>query len=64
VVSIVDIAEPQNLIEAWGKNAAFHFVFADIGSAVGRQFLEYVSASALASTAAVSSLPVSLLQTS
>lgn len=27
VVSIVDIAEPQNLIEAWGKNAAYHFVF-------------------------------------
>lgn len=27
VVSIVDIAQPQNLIEAWGKNASFHFVF-------------------------------------
>jgi len=27
VVSIVDIAKPQNLIEAWGKNAAYHFVF-------------------------------------
>ena len=27
VVSIVDIAKPQNLIEAWGKNASFHFVF-------------------------------------
>lgn len=27
VVSIVDIAEPQNLIEAWGRNAAYHFVF-------------------------------------
>jgi NADPH:quinone reductase-like Zn-dependent oxidoreductase len=27
VVSIVDIAEPQNLIEAWGTNAAYHFVF-------------------------------------
>lgn len=27
LVSIVDIAEPQNLIEAWGKNAAYHFVF-------------------------------------
>jgi NADPH2:quinone reductase len=27
VVSIVDIDEPQNLIEAWGKNAAYHFVF-------------------------------------
>jgi len=27
VVSIVDIARPQNLIEAWGKNAAYHFVF-------------------------------------
>jgi len=27
VVSIVDIAEPQNLIEAWGINAAYHFVF-------------------------------------
>ena len=28
VVSIVDIAQPQNLIEAWGRNAAYHFVFA------------------------------------
>jgi len=27
VVSIVDIAQPQNLLEAWGKNAAYHFVF-------------------------------------
>jgi NADPH2:quinone reductase len=27
VVSIVDTAKPQNLIEAWGKNAAYHFVF-------------------------------------
>ena len=27
VVSIVDIAQPQNLIQAWGKNAAYHFVF-------------------------------------
>ena len=27
VVSIVDIAQPQNLIDAWGKNAAYHFVF-------------------------------------
>ena len=27
VVSIVDIAQPQNLIEAWGVNAAYHFVF-------------------------------------
>ncbi|RYD33366.1 MAG: NADPH:quinone oxidoreductase, partial [Verrucomicrobiaceae bacterium] len=27
VVSIVDIAKPQNLIQAWGKNAAYHFVF-------------------------------------
>jgi NADPH:quinone reductase-like Zn-dependent oxidoreductase len=27
VVSIVDIAQPQNLIEAWGRNAAYHFVF-------------------------------------
>lgn len=27
VVSLVDIARPQNLIEAWGKNAAYHFVF-------------------------------------
>ena len=27
VVSIVDIARPQNLIQAWGKNASYHFVF-------------------------------------
>lgn len=27
VISIVDIAQPQNLIEAWGKNASYHFVF-------------------------------------
>jgi len=27
VVTIVDIAQPQNLIQAWGKNASFHFVF-------------------------------------
>tara|TARA_R110002020_G_scaffold155391_1_gene336387 strand:- start:1307 stop:2281 length:975 start_codon:yes stop_codon:yes gene_type:complete len=27
VVTIVDIAKPQNLIEAWGKNATYHFVF-------------------------------------
>ncbi len=27
VVSLVDLARPQNLIEAWGKNAAYHFVF-------------------------------------
>jgi NADPH:quinone reductase-like Zn-dependent oxidoreductase len=27
VVSIVDISQPQNLIEAWGRNAAYHFVF-------------------------------------
>ena len=27
VVSLVDIAQPQNLIEAWGRNAAYHFVF-------------------------------------
>jgi NADPH:quinone reductase-like Zn-dependent oxidoreductase len=27
VVSIVDTAQPQNLIEAWGRNAAYHFVF-------------------------------------
>nr|WP_294167510.1 zinc-dependent alcohol dehydrogenase family protein [uncultured Sphingomonas sp.] len=27
VVSLVDTAQPQNLIEAWGKNAAYHFVF-------------------------------------
>lgn len=27
VVSIVDIMQPQNLIEAWGRNATYHFVF-------------------------------------
>lgn len=27
IVSIVDIAQPQNLIQAWGKNASYHFVF-------------------------------------
>jgi len=27
VVTIVDIAQPQNLIEAWGRNASYHFVF-------------------------------------
>jgi NADPH:quinone reductase len=27
VVSIVDVPQPQNLIDAWGKNAAYHFVF-------------------------------------
>jgi len=27
VVTIVDTAEPQNLIQAWGKNASYHFVF-------------------------------------
>jgi NADPH:quinone reductase len=27
VVSLVDIAQPQNLVAAWGKNAAYHFVF-------------------------------------
>ncbi|MFP7726102.1 zinc-dependent alcohol dehydrogenase family protein [Lysobacter sp. D1-1-M9] len=27
VVSLVDISAPQNLVEAWGKNAAYHFVF-------------------------------------
>ncbi len=27
VVSIVDIAQRQNLMEAWGKNATYHFVF-------------------------------------
>jgi len=27
VVSIVDIAQPQNIIQAWGKNASYHFVF-------------------------------------
>jgi NADPH:quinone reductase len=27
VVSLVDIAAPQNLVEAWGRNASYHFVF-------------------------------------
>lgn len=27
VVSIVDTAQPQNLLHAWGKNASYHFVF-------------------------------------
>lgn len=27
IASIVDIAKPQNLIEAWGRNASYHFVF-------------------------------------
>lgn len=27
VVSLVDVAQPQNLVQAWGKNAAYHFVF-------------------------------------
>ncbi|PZQ30058.1 MAG: NADPH:quinone oxidoreductase [Stenotrophomonas acidaminiphila] len=27
VVSLVDIAQPQNLVEAWGRNASYHFVF-------------------------------------
>lgn len=27
VVSIVDIAQPQNLTAAWGRNATYHFVF-------------------------------------
>lgn len=27
VVSLVDLATPQNLIEAWGRNASYHFVF-------------------------------------
>lgn len=27
VVTLVDIAEPQNLIEAWGRNASYHFLF-------------------------------------
>lgn len=27
VVSIVDTAQPQNLIQAWGKNASYHYVF-------------------------------------
>jgi len=27
IVTLVDIAQPQNLIHAWGKNATYHFVF-------------------------------------
>lgn len=27
IVTIVDIAQPQNLVQAWGKNASIHFVF-------------------------------------
>lgn len=27
VVTIVDTAEPQNVIQAWGKNASYYFVF-------------------------------------
>lgn len=27
VVSIVDITQPQNVVQAWGKNASYHFVF-------------------------------------
>lgn len=27
VVTIVDVAQPQNVIQAWGKNASYHFVF-------------------------------------
>ena len=27
VVTIVDTAQPQNLIQAWGKNASYHYVF-------------------------------------
>ncbi|GGY97114.1 zinc-dependent alcohol dehydrogenase family protein [Pseudoduganella plicata] len=27
VVSIVDTPQPQNLLQAWGKNASYHFVF-------------------------------------
>ncbi|GGX94651.1 zinc-binding dehydrogenase [Massilia dura] len=27
VVTIVDTAQPQNLVQAWGKNASYHFVF-------------------------------------
>jgi NADPH2:quinone reductase len=27
IVSIVDIPKPQNMIEAWGRNASYHFVF-------------------------------------
>lgn len=27
VVTLVDIPRPQNLVEAWGRNASYHFVF-------------------------------------
>ena len=27
VVTLVDIPQPQNLIEAWGRNASYHFLF-------------------------------------
>jgi NADPH2:quinone reductase len=27
VVTIVDTAHPQNLVQAWGRNASYHFVF-------------------------------------
>ena len=27
VVTIVDTAQPQNVVQAWGKNASYHFVF-------------------------------------
>lgn len=27
VVTIVDIEQPQNVVQAWGKNASYHFVF-------------------------------------
>src|SRR5690606_22482286 len=27
LVTLVDLEKPQNLIEAWGKNATYHFVF-------------------------------------
>ncbi len=27
VVTIVDTGQPQNVIQAWGKNASYHFVF-------------------------------------
>lgn len=27
MVTIVDIAQPQNAVQAWGKNASYHFVF-------------------------------------
>ncbi|MEV8404073.1 zinc-binding dehydrogenase [Streptomyces niveus] len=33
VVSIVDIADPQNLFAAWGVNATYHFVFVSPGRA-------------------------------